>query len=115
MTGDLTLLGGGDANFGADDLPYAPRSESRSACARPSRRRSRDLAALVDQLVAKGVKRITGDIVGDDTLYPYEPYAESWAQDDQVWGFGAPVSALSIANNQLELVITPRVRPHRRS
>ncbi len=46
-----------------------------------------DLTALVDQLVAKGVKRINGDIVGDDTLYPYEPYAESWAQDDQVWGY----------------------------
>ena len=57
--------------------------------------------------MAKGVKRVTGDIVGDDTLYPYEPYAESWAQDDQVWGYGAPVSALSIANNQLELVVTP--------
>jgi D-alanyl-D-alanine carboxypeptidase/D-alanyl-D-alanine-endopeptidase (penicillin-binding protein 4) len=105
VTGDLTLLGGGDANFGADDLPYASRSESESTPSQPPV--LTDLVALVDQLVAKGVKRITGDIVGDDTLYPYEPYAESWAQDDQVWGYGAPVSALSIANNQLELVIAP--------
>jgi len=105
VTGDLTLLGGGDANFGADDLPYARRSESMPTPAQPPA--LTDLAALVDQLAAKGVKRINGDIVGDDTLFPYEPYAESWAQDDQVWGFGAPVSALSITNNQLELVITP--------
>ena len=28
VTGDLTLVGGGDANFGADDLPYTPRKES---------------------------------------------------------------------------------------
>jgi len=106
VTGDLTLVGGGDANFGADDLPYVPRSE-RAAGPPTQPPALTDLNALVDQLVAKGVKRINGDIVGDDTLYPYEPYAESWAQDDQIWGFGAPVSALSIANNQLELVVTP--------
>ena len=108
VTGDLTLVGGGDANFGADDLPYVPRLKNAPEPPPPAQPPAlTDLVALVDQLVAKGVKRVTGDIVGDDTLFPYEPYAESWAQDDQVWGFGAPVSALSIANNQLELVITP--------
>jgi D-alanyl-D-alanine carboxypeptidase/D-alanyl-D-alanine-endopeptidase (penicillin-binding protein 4) len=108
VTGDLTLVGGGDANFGADDLPYKPRSGSTSEPPPPSQPPAlTDLKSLVDQLVAKGVKRINGDIVGDDTLYPFEPYAESWAQDDQIWGFGAPVSALSITNNQLELVVTP--------
>jgi D-alanyl-D-alanine carboxypeptidase/D-alanyl-D-alanine-endopeptidase (penicillin-binding protein 4) len=68
-----------------------------------------DLEAMVDQLVAKGVKRVTGDIVGDDTLFPYEPYAESWAADDQVWDYGAPVSALSIADNQMKLTVTPGI------
>jgi D-alanyl-D-alanine carboxypeptidase/D-alanyl-D-alanine-endopeptidase (penicillin-binding protein 4) len=114
VTGDLTLVGGGDANFGADDLPYVPRSERAASSATASQPPPApqppglaDLASLADQLVAKGIKRITGEIVGDDTLYPYEPYAESWAQDDQVWGYGAPVSALSINNNQLELIVTP--------
>jgi D-alanyl-D-alanine carboxypeptidase/D-alanyl-D-alanine-endopeptidase (penicillin-binding protein 4) len=119
VTGDLTLVGGGDANFGADDLPYVPRSgratqppTTPQQPATPQPPALADLALLVDQLVAKGVKRITGDIVGDDTLFPYEPYAESWAQDDQVWGYGAPVSALSIDNNQLKLIVTPlRVLP----
>jgi D-alanyl-D-alanine carboxypeptidase/D-alanyl-D-alanine-endopeptidase (penicillin-binding protein 4) len=111
VTGDLTLVGGGDANFGADDLPYMPRSErptaSTTAPQPPAPPALADLASLADQLVAKGVKRITGGIVGDDTLYPYEPYAESWSQDDQMWGYGAPVSALSINNNQLDLIVTP--------
>ena len=118
VTGDLTLVGGGDANFGADDLPYLPRSEranetsaAGAAPALPQPPALADLAALVDQLVAKGVKRIAGDVVGDDTLFPYEPYAESWAQDDQVWGYGAPVSALSIDNNQLTLIVTPGKAP----
>jgi D-alanyl-D-alanine carboxypeptidase/D-alanyl-D-alanine-endopeptidase (penicillin-binding protein 4) len=108
VSGDLTLVGGGDANFGTDDLPYVSHSESATEPSAPPRPPAlTDMKALVDQLVAKGVKRITGNVVGDDTLYPYEPYAESWAQDDEVWGYGAPVSALSIANNQLELVVTP--------
>jgi D-alanyl-D-alanine carboxypeptidase/D-alanyl-D-alanine-endopeptidase (penicillin-binding protein 4) len=111
--GDLTLVGGGDANFGADDLPYRSRAErAKEAATAPKPDIAQppalaDLAALVDQLVARGVKRVTGDIVGDDTLFPYEPYAESWAQDDQVWGFGAPISALSVDNNQLTLIVKP--------
>jgi serine-type D-Ala-D-Ala carboxypeptidase/endopeptidase (penicillin-binding protein 4) len=114
VTGNLTLVGGGDANFGADDLPYVSRSErvkqqgaAPQPMAVPQPPALSDLASLVDQLVAKGVKRISGDIVGDDTLYPYEPYAESWAQDDDVWGYGAPVTALSIDNNQLTLIVKP--------
>jgi D-alanyl-D-alanine carboxypeptidase/D-alanyl-D-alanine-endopeptidase (penicillin-binding protein 4) len=113
VIGDLTLVGGGDANFGADDLPYVSRSErAKEASTAPKPEVAQppalaDLAALVDQLVARGAKRVTGDIVGDDTLFPYEPYAESWAQDDQVWGYGAPISALSIDNNQLTLIVQP--------
>src|ERR1700761_5667574 len=107
VKGDLVLFGGGDANFGADDLPYVRRPESAGEPALPKMPALTDLSALVDQLAARGVKRISGGIVGDDTLIPYEPYAESWAQDDQVWGYGAPVSALSITNNQLELIVTP--------
>ncbi len=110
VTGNLTLVGGGDANFGAGDLPYVPRAERPVLPpVPPTPPALGNLASLADQLVAKGVKRVTGDIVGDDTLYPFEPYAESWAQDDQVWGYGAPVSALSVDNNQLKLVVTPGV------
>lgn len=114
VVGDLKLVGGGDANFGADDLPYLPPSERAKESsatgalpAMPQPPALADLVSLVDQLVAKGVKRVNGDIVGDDTLFPYEPYAEAWAQDDQVWGYGAPVSALSIDNNQMKLMVTP--------
>lgn len=108
VNGNLTLVGGGDANFGAADIPYVPpsqRTKDTNATTEPPA--LADLAALADQLVAKGVKRIDGDIVGDDTLFPYEPYAESWAADDQVWGYGAPVSALSIDNNQFKLTVAP--------
>src|ERR1700679_3977635 len=53
VTGDLILVGGGDANFGADDLPYKPRSESTSEPPPPSQPPAlTDLKSLVDQLVA---------------------------------------------------------------
>jgi serine-type D-Ala-D-Ala carboxypeptidase/endopeptidase (penicillin-binding protein 4) len=45
--------------------------------------------------------------VGDDTLFPWEPYAQDWVIDDAVWGYGAPVSALSINDNQIKVTVTP--------
>lgn len=101
VSGDLTLSGGGDANLDSGDLPYTHTTEPRPPLA------FHDLNDLAAQLAAKGVKTITGEIVGDDTLFPYEPYAEGWELDDLVWGYGAPVSALTIADNQLKMTITP--------
>src|SRR6185437_5429199 len=49
--------------------------------------------------------RITGDIVGDDTVFPWEPYPESWSIDDAVWGYGAPVTGLTVNDNQVLVTI----------
>jgi D-alanyl-D-alanine carboxypeptidase/D-alanyl-D-alanine-endopeptidase (penicillin-binding protein 4) len=106
VNGDLVLAGGGDANFGADNLPYvAPAQRAKDRVKPPA---LQDLEVLADQLVAKDVKRVTGRIIGDDTLFPWEPYAEGWEADDLLWGYGAPVSALTISDNELRLTITPR-------
>ena len=59
--------------------------------------------ALAEQVAAGGVRRIDGDIVGDDTAYVWEPYPEGWAQDDAVWDYGAPVSALCVNDNVFSL------------
>ena len=99
VTGDLTLIGGGDPSFQSNDLPFSPTPTHRP--------HPQDLEDLARQLVGRGVRTITGDIVGDDTLFPYEPYAKSWTQDDLVLGFSAPVSALTVGDNQLRLTITP--------
>jgi len=57
------------------------------------------------------LKVVNGDVVGDDTLFPWEPYAENWTIDDAVWGYGAPVSALTINDNRIEVTITPGATP----
>ncbi len=36
----------------------------------------------------------------------WQPYAEGWNSDDLVWGYGAPVSLISINDNQLQLTVT---------
>ena len=106
IKGDLTLVGGGDANLDSNDVPYIAPS-LRPKTPPPAPPPFRDLEDLAAKLVAKGVKSVTGNIIGDDTAFPYEPYPESWAADDIVWGYGAPISALTILDNQLRLTITP--------
>ena len=105
LEGDLYLVGGGDANLSARTLPYLPSSEQLKGTKPPLDPLHR-LAELADQVAATGLKSISGDIVGDDTLYRYEPYPQDWAIDDAVWGYGAPISALTINDNQIVLTIT---------
>jgi D-alanyl-D-alanine carboxypeptidase/D-alanyl-D-alanine-endopeptidase (penicillin-binding protein 4) len=102
VQGDLTLVGGGDANLDSGDLPYNPHPPQPAP---PFA--FHDLEDLAAQLAAKGVKAVTGDIVGDDTLFPYQPYVGSWELEDIVGNDGPPVSALTIADNQVKLTVTP--------
>jgi D-alanyl-D-alanine carboxypeptidase/D-alanyl-D-alanine-endopeptidase (penicillin-binding protein 4) len=102
VQGDLTLVGGGDANLDSGDLPYNPHPPQPAP---PFA--FHDLEDLAAQLAAKGVKSVTGDIVADDTLFPYQPYVSSWELEDVVGNDGPPVSALTIADNQLKLTVTP--------
>jgi D-alanyl-D-alanine carboxypeptidase/D-alanyl-D-alanine-endopeptidase (penicillin-binding protein 4) len=107
LHGDLVLKGGGDANFASQLFPYLP--PSRRSAQSPSAA-SQALAAvdeLADQVVAKGLKTIDGDVVGDDSYFAWDPYPQDWAEDDLLWGYGAPVSALTIHDNQIDVTLTP--------
>ena len=113
LRGDLVLAGAGDANLSGRILPYvAPAARSGAAgSAQPATGDSlTPLAAMADAVAATGLKQVTGDVIGDDTLFPAEPYAIGWELDDLTWGYGAPVSALSVADNQLHLTVTPGAR-----
>jgi len=112
LHGDLVLHGVGDANLSARLFPYfsAAERKRRFGAAQgppviPNPLRHIDL--LVEDIVSDHVKRVIGDIVGDDTIWPWEPYANDWSIDDAVWGYGAPVSALTITDNQLDLTVKP--------
>jgi D-alanyl-D-alanine carboxypeptidase/D-alanyl-D-alanine-endopeptidase (penicillin-binding protein 4) len=112
VDGDLMLVGAGDANLDSGDLPYIapalrPKNASPAAPELPGLASLHDLESLADQIVAHGVKHIAGSVLGDDRRFAYEPYPQAWELDDLVWGYGAPVSAITIHDNELKLTITP--------
>ncbi|HTX36428.1 MAG TPA: D-alanyl-D-alanine carboxypeptidase/D-alanyl-D-alanine-endopeptidase [Bryobacteraceae bacterium] len=102
ITGDLCLVGGGDPNLSARAIPYQKGPVTGDPLAA--------IAELADQVAARGVKRIAGSIVGDDTWYVWEPYATGWAIEDPISDDGAPVSALTINDNTLVLSVHPGAR-----
>ena len=110
LHGRLLLKGGGDANFaGGYALPYVrPSLRPKGVAARDPLRDFDELAAAV---AAKGIRVIAGDIVGDDSHFDDEPFAEGWNIDDMLWGYGAPISALTVHDNQLDATITPAAKP----
>ena len=108
LTGHLVLIGNGDANLSGRVLPYvAPVPGEKTAAEESGPAPLRYLEEMADQIAATGLKSVEGDVIGDDTVFPWEPYAQDWAIDDAVWGYGAPVSALSINDNQIKVTVTP--------
>jgi D-alanyl-D-alanine carboxypeptidase/D-alanyl-D-alanine-endopeptidase (penicillin-binding protein 4) len=108
LTSDLVLVGRGDPNLSGRALPYTLKTERDPDSVKV-------LESLVDQLVSKGLKYVDGNIVGDDSFFAFERYAEGWGQDDLVWGDGAPVSALTINDNVIFVNILPGEHPGERA
>lgn len=94
IAGDLILYG-----RGAPDLA----SETK-------RGRTASLGQLADDLYARGVRRVRGGIVGDESYFRGEPLGDGWLWNDVQWYFGAEVSALSINGNETTLTVTPGSR-----
>jgi len=70
-------------------------------------RRRKVLGELADAAVAKGVKQISGDVIGDDSYFPRERYPNGWEIDDMVWEYGAAISAIVVDDNTVALTLTP--------
>jgi len=98
-SGDLVLAGSGDPSLSGrvypyqkDQLPGLPLQA---------------IEKLADAVAARGIERIDGDIIGDDRLFPWDPYPPSWTRDDMLREYGAPVSALSVNDNTVTVSILP--------
>ena len=65
------------------------------------------LDRLADAIVAAGVKRIEGDIIGDETYFTGNPVSGSWEWDDLQFYYGAEVSALPLNDNAQTVSVTP--------
>jgi D-alanyl-D-alanine carboxypeptidase/D-alanyl-D-alanine-endopeptidase (penicillin-binding protein 4) len=96
LLGDLLIVGRGDFTLstGPQEGGGAPALE--------------DLAAQVAQA---GVRRVSGRVLGLDTLVAGERRPSGWTWEDLVWCYGAEVSGLSIDGNCGEVVASPGERP----
>jgi len=100
LSGDLVIVGRGDPNLSGRTLPYNLRTERNMPPVRV-------LEELADQLLARGVKVIDGDLVADDSYFLFQRYSEGWAQDDLLWAWGAPVSALTVNDSVMFVSVMP--------
>ena len=86
--GDLTVYGRGDPSIAArfNNGDYFKGID--------------DLAA---RIVAAGVRRVEGDLVGDETYFTGPQYGSGWVWEDLQWWYGAEVSALEVNDNTRSL------------
>ncbi len=94
IEGDVYLVGGGDPVL--SEQWYTQPSGSRK---RPPIHAT-NVEALADAMVAAGVTRITGQVLGDDSRYDAERYPPGWANDVRVSFDGGAVGALVINDSR---------------
>jgi len=102
IRGTVRLAGGGDPNLSGRAIPYRMGPGGADPL--------EALEELADQVAARGVRRIEGDLAGDDTWYVFEPYAEGWNIEDPQFDYGTAVSALAVNDNVLAVAIRPGAR-----
>ena len=67
----------------------------------------KSLEPFVAALASAGVKRIEGDLIGDESYFRGPPFGSSWTWDDLQNYYGAEVSALTQEDNVVDLVFKP--------
>lgn len=100
LTGNVALVGRGDPNLSNRKFPYELKEEFDGPPLKA-------LIELADALAAKGVKEISGDVVGDDSFFPRERYPSGWEINDMVWEYGAAISSIVVGDNTVALTLTP--------
>ena len=104
LAGDLVLVGRGDPNLSNRVFPFAGKVGRDGPV-------EKILYEMADAAIARGVKEVDGNIVADDSYYPYDPYPAGWSVGDLFFTYGAPVSALSFNDNSFEMEVSPGANP----
>lgn len=92
VRGDLTVFGRGDISLSGSfyDGDFY-----------------KGLNALAAKIVQAGVKRIEGNLIGDESYFSGNSIPYTWEWDDLQWTSGAEISALSINDNTVRLSVKP--------
>ncbi|RPJ51128.1 MAG: D-alanyl-D-alanine carboxypeptidase/D-alanyl-D-alanine-endopeptidase [Acidobacteria bacterium] len=104
LEGDLIVVGSGDPTIGARlNSPDWEKVEEGDPFA--------IFRQWSEQLKSRGIKRVTGDLVADATVFAGPERGAGWAWDDVAWGYCAPVSGLQFNENTALLRIPPPTAP----
>src|SRR5215217_2736075 len=92
VRGDLTIYGRGDPSIAArfNNGDYF-----------------KGINDLATRIVAAGVKRVEGDLVGDESYFVGPKYGSGWNWEDLTWYYGAEITPLTANDNALDLFIKP--------
>jgi D-alanyl-D-alanine carboxypeptidase/D-alanyl-D-alanine-endopeptidase (penicillin-binding protein 4) len=98
VRGDLVVYGRGDPSYAtrfntAGDSDYY-----------------RAIDELAEKITAAGVRRVEGDLVGDESYFTGGALPTGWEWDDLQWWYGAEVSALTVNDNSVDLSVKPGAR-----
>jgi len=101
LQGDLILYGRGDPTWSArcyavDTLVPGMCDSSFTA-----------IDAIADSVRAKGIRRITGKLVGDGSYFEPTMIHYGWNAWDLTWWYAAPVSGLGFHDNSVDFRIDP--------
>jgi D-alanyl-D-alanine carboxypeptidase/D-alanyl-D-alanine-endopeptidase (penicillin-binding protein 4) len=101
IRGDLTIYGRGDVSMSmAFTQPNATANQVFQ-----NADYLKVLEPLANKIVASGVKKIEGNLVGDDTYFNDDALPASWEWDDLQWTSGAEISALPVLDNLIDISV----------
>lgn len=94
LRGDLIIRGAGDPTLGSQEI--SPDSSPTAI-----------FEAWADSLRKRGVTKVDGSIVADDSYFTSERYPDGWAIEDEPYYYAMQVSGLNFAENSVAVSVTP--------
>ena len=101
LQGDLVLYGRGDPTW--SERCYTTDTLAPGGC--DSTWTAVD--AIADSLRARGIRRVTGRVVGDGSYFEPTITHWNWSSFDLNWWYAAPVSGLGFHDNSVDFEIAP--------
>jgi serine-type D-Ala-D-Ala carboxypeptidase/endopeptidase (penicillin-binding protein 4) len=98
IRGDLVVYGRGDPTYATRFNPEGDTDYYRA------------IGELASNIARGGVRRVEGDLVGDESYFSGPALSPGWEWDDLQWWYGAEVSALTVNDNSVDLSVKPGAR-----